>query len=92
LKLQRFLKPEPTRINGRKECAVASGSDVSDDIVHLFDSEHRRHPVFGLCPGDFEDVPITLGNVLKEEAAAGIAALHGVGRPFADISAMEEYP
>jgi hypothetical protein len=29
-------------------------------------------------------------NVLKEEAASGIAALDGVGRPLADISAMEE--
>jgi hypothetical protein len=33
---------------------------------------------------------LTLGNVFKEEAAPGIAALHGVGRPLADISAMEE--
>ena len=69
---------------------VARGSDMSKDIVHFFDREHRRHPLFGLCPGDFEDVPVTLENVLKEEAAPGVAALHGVGRPLTDISAMKE--
>ena len=77
--MEPFLKPEAAGINRSQESMVLGSLHASQQASHLFDAEHCGQSPLILGSQDAEDVPVTLEDVLKEEADAAIAVPHDIG-------------
>ncbi len=90
LQVERLLEPQPAGVDGGEEGVVVRRLHTPEDASDLFHAEHGGEAVLVLRPQDVEDVPVALKDVLVEETDAAVADPHGLGRPTADVLAMEE--
>ncbi len=64
--------------------------DLGKCVSDLLNAENIRKPFFIFDFEDIQSVPITAGNILKEEANPVIGYAHGGRRPFAYVAPMEK--
>ena len=87
---QGFLEPEAQAIDsGEVDLVVQGGGGVEEppDLLHTEDSWETRG---GWRPNECEGVPVTLEDVLREEAEAAGAEAHGSRGKAIDIFPVQE--
>jgi hypothetical protein len=85
-----FMEPQSQAIDGGKVDLVVEGSGGREEPSDFLNAEHSGETVGGLRAHEREGVPITLEDVLVEEADATIADTHGRGGEAIDVFAGQE--
>jgi hypothetical protein len=88
--VETFVKPESAGVDGGKIDVIVEGFDLVQNASDFFSAENRGESSFGLGSEDSENVPVSLEDVLVEEANPAIADPHGIGRPVLDVLSVEE--
>jgi len=90
LEVQGFMEPEAQAIDGGEVDLIMQGGSRLEDTSDFCNTEHRREMVGGLRAEERQRGPVTLQDVLREEADAAVADTHGRGGEAVDILAVEE--
>ena len=90
LKEEGFMKPKPQAIDGGEVSLIVQGCGRLEKTPDFFNAEDGGETVCGLSPNQRQRVPITLEDVLGEEADAAVANAHGSGGKAVDIFTMQE--
>jgi hypothetical protein len=85
-----LVESESQAIDGREVDLVVQGSGRLEEPLDLLYTEDGREMVGGLRTQEREGVPVTLEDVLIEEADAAIADTHGGWGQAIDVFAVEE--
>jgi len=88
--MEAFVKSEAAGIDGGEIGVILEGMDLCKNGSDFFTAENGRKASFGLGSKDSEDVPVSLEDVLVEEAYPAIADAHGIGGPVINVLAVEE--
>jgi len=88
--VETFMEPQSAGIDGGKIGVILEGFDLGENGSDLFSAENGRESSFGLGSEDSEDVPVSLEDVLVEEANPTIADAHRIGRPVINVLSVEE--
>jgi Mg2+/Co2+ transporter CorC len=89
---ERFMEPEPQAIDGGEVDLVVQGGGRREESLDLLHTEDGGETVGGLRTQEREGVPVTLEDVLIEEADTTIAEAHGRGGEVVDVFAVQEVP
>jgi len=85
-----FLEPESQAIDGGEVDLVVEGGGGREGPPYLLHSADGWETVGGLRANGREGVPVTLEDVLREEADATVADAHGRWGEAVDIFPMQE--
>jgi hypothetical protein len=88
--VETFVKSEAAGVDGGKIDIIVEGFDLVQNTSDFFTAENRGESSFGLGSEDTEDMPVSLEDVLVEEANPAIADPHGIGGPVIDVLSVEE--
>lgn len=88
--VETFVESEAAGVDGGKIDVIVEGLDVVQKASEFFNAENGRKMSFGLSTEDSKDVPVSLEDMLEEEANATIADAHGIGGPVINVFALEE--
>jgi len=88
--METFVKSQSAGIDGGEIGVILEGMDLGKNTSDFFTAENGREASLGLSTEDSEDVPVSLEDVLEEEANAAIADAHGIGGPVINVLAVEE--
>jgi hypothetical protein len=88
--IETFVKSEAAGIDGGKIGVILEGFDAIQNTSDFFNAENGRESSFGLGSEDSEDMPVSLEDVLVQEANPAIADAHGIGGPVINVFSMEE--
>jgi hypothetical protein len=84
------MKSEAPAGDGRQVDLVMQGSSGRQEAFDLLNTEDSGETVRDLRANERESIPITLENVLIDEAEAAVAAAHGRWRQAIDVFAVQE--
>jgi hypothetical protein len=84
------MEPEAQAVDGGEGDLVVQGCSHLEETPNFFNTEDGGEPVCGLRPKQRQGVPITLEDVLREEADATVADTHGRGGEAIDVFAVQE--
>src|SRR5215475_7012210 len=85
-----FMEPESQAIDGGEVDLVVQGGSGCEEPPDLFDTEHGGETVGGLRAHERQGIPVTLEDVLIEEADTAVADAHGRGGEAIDVFAVQE--
>jgi hypothetical protein len=85
-----FVQPEAQAIDGGEVDLVVEGSRKGEEPPHLLHTEDGGETVGGRRAHQRERVPVTLEDVLIEEADAAIAEPHRRGGEAIDVLPVQE--
>jgi hypothetical protein len=88
--VETFVKSQSTGIDGGKIGIILERFDTGQNASDFIHAENGGEASFGLGTEDSEDVPVSLEDVLVEEAYAAIADAHGIGGPLINVLSVEE--
>ena len=88
--METFVKSQSAGIDGGEIGVILEGMDLGKNTSDFFTAENGREASLGLSTEDSEDVPVSLEDVLEEEANAAIADAHGIGGPVINVFALEK--
>jgi hypothetical protein len=84
-----FMEPETQAVDGGEVDLVVQGCRRLEEAPTFFNTENGGEAVCGLSPNQRQGVPITLEDVLREEADATVADAHGSWGETLDIFAVQ---
>jgi hypothetical protein len=90
LEVEGFMEPESQAVDGGEVDLVVPGWRRLEETPHFFNPEDGGETVCGLSPDQRQGVPITLEDVLIEEADAPVAEAHGSRGEAIDVLAVQE--
>lgn len=90
LKGECLVEPQSQAIDGGEVDLIVQGSGGLEETPDFLHPEDGREPVWGLSPKQRQGVPITLKDVLVEEADAAVAEAHGSRGETIDVFAVQE--
>ena len=88
--MESFVQSQAAGIDGGKIGIILEGFDLGKNASGFFNAKNGRESSFILGSEDSEDVPVSLEDVLVEEAYAAIADTHGIGGPLINVLPVEE--
>ena len=88
--METFMKPQSAGVDSGKIGVILEGFDLGKNASDFIHAENGGKASFGLSTEDSEDVPVSLEDVLVEEAYPAIADAHGIGGPVIDVLSVEE--
>ena len=89
---ERFMEPEPQARDGGEGDLIVEGGSRLEDTSDFFNTEDSGEVVGGLRAHERQSGPVTLQDVLIEEADTTIAEAHGRGGEVVDVFAVQEVP
>jgi hypothetical protein len=90
LEEEAFVEPEAQAINGGEGGVMVEGGGRLQESLALLHPEDGREPVGGVCTQECERGPVTLEDVLREEAEATGAEAHGRGGQAIDVFPVQD--
>ena len=87
---ERFMEPEPQALDGGEGDLVVQGGGRREESLDLLHTEDGGETVGGLRTQEREGVPVTLEDVLIEEADTTGAEAHGRWGKAIDVFAVQE--
>jgi hypothetical protein len=85
-----FMEPEAQARDGGERDLIVEGSGRLEEPLDLLKTQHGRETVCGLSANERQRGPVTLQDVLREEADAAIAEAHGRGGEAIDVFPVQE--
>ena len=90
LQVESFMEPESQAVDRGKVDVIVQGCGRVEEPPDLLDTEDSGKAMLGLSAKERQGVPITLENVLIEEADGAVADTHGRGGEVVAVLSVQE--